>query len=195
MPAFAQHDDIICHHLRTDLLGDCIAVVPVAWKDSGFALLREGDGTPPLVRIQSRCTYGDVFGSHHCDCQGQLREACRLITLDSAGGIVFYLEQEGRGAGLTTKARAYRAAAATGIDSFRFYEESGVPVDSRDYQMIASLLKRLNVPEVRLLTNNLDKCTALEAQGLRVHRHALVTPAPSLAQAYIDAKRNRGHLL
>src|SRR5262249_32040702 len=51
---------------------------------------------PVPVRLHSACLTGDVFGSRRCDCGDQLELA--LARLESAGGgIIIYLEQEGRG--------------------------------------------------------------------------------------------------
>ena len=56
---------------------------------------------PVLVRIHSACLTGDVFGSRRCDCGDQLKLA--ISRMRSAGGIVLYLDQEGRGLGLLNK--------------------------------------------------------------------------------------------
>src|ERR1700721_2873030 len=60
---------------------------------------------PPLVRIHSQCTTGDVFHSLRCDCHDQLELAMALIT-DEGNGILLYEQQEGRGIGLMAKLRA-----------------------------------------------------------------------------------------
>src|SRR6516165_2879321 len=53
---------------------------------------------PVLVRIHSACLTGDVFGSRRCDCGDQLKLA--ISRMRSTGGILLYLDQEGRGLGL-----------------------------------------------------------------------------------------------
>src|SRR5262249_58245967 len=57
------------------------------------------------VRLHSACLTGDVFGSRRCDCGDQLRLALPQLE-QHGGGIILYLEQEGRGLGLANKNRA-----------------------------------------------------------------------------------------
>ena len=57
---------------------------------------------PVPVRLHSACLTGDVFGSSRCDCGDQLRLATKRLN-EEGGGIILYLEQEGRGLGLANK--------------------------------------------------------------------------------------------
>ncbi|HEY8527933.1 MAG TPA: GTP cyclohydrolase II [Acidimicrobiales bacterium] len=144
-----------------------------------------------LVRIHSRCLYGDVFGSQECDCAGQLHHAMELMR--RRGGVLIYLDQEGRGAGLFAKARAYRMRQERGLDSFRSYEHYGYEPDPRRYTIAAELLEDLKLERVTLLTNNPDKVAGLEAHGIAVDRQPLVVPVSERAVPYLESKRARGH--
>ena len=62
---------------------------------------------PVAVRLHSACLTGDLFGSLKCDCGDQLRETVRWMAQND-GGILLYLDQEGRGNGLANKIRAYK---------------------------------------------------------------------------------------
>src|ERR1700746_410540 len=48
---------------------------------------------PPLVRIHSQCTTGEVFHSLRCDCHDQLHLALHAIAEEGAG-VLIYEQQE-----------------------------------------------------------------------------------------------------
>ena len=54
-----------------------------------------------LVRIHDQCFTSEVLGSLRCDCKEQLEGSMRLIKEDE--GVLIYLQQEGRGIGLSNK--------------------------------------------------------------------------------------------
>lgn len=146
-----------------------------------------------LVRIHSKCMYSEVFSSRECDCGWQLRRSRERLTVD--GGVLIYLDQEGRGAGLKMKAAGYGLTHEYGFDTYEAYDKLGVPPDSRDYAEAAQLLKELDLCSVRLLTNNPAKIAALENNGISVTRVPLIpTPSPTTV-AYLEAKKRHGHLL
>lgn len=174
-----------------------VRVVSVDDPDNGGYLLIFGDIVPEhcLVRIHSRCLYGESLGSDDCDCGSELRKALDLI--QSAGaGILVYLEQEGRGAGLIAKACGYRYSEQTGADTFASYEALGYGADPRRYDTAAATLAGLGLRSVRLLTNNPDKIAAARAAGLVVNAVPLHTaPRSERARRYFEAKQLRGHQL
>lgn len=120
---------------------------------------------PPLVRIHSSCLTGDLFASLRCDCNRQLHYS--LDRIKQEGGILIYLNQEGRGIGLYNKIKAY-ALQDGGLDTVEANEKLGLPVDSRQYHIAANILRNKNLFSVRLLTNNLIKVNELEKFGITV---------------------------
>jgi GTP cyclohydrolase II len=148
----------------------------------------------PLVRIHSQCLTGDVFHSLRCDCHDQLHLALGLIAAEGSG-ILLYEEQEGRGIGLMAKLRAYELQ-DQGRDTIQANLELGFKVDYRGFALPAEILKALNIPAVRLITNNPEKVAALEEAGVRVvERVSAAIPSEPTFARYLETKREKlGHL-
>ncbi|MFU8881987.1 MAG: GTP cyclohydrolase II [Rhodobacterales bacterium] len=139
--------------------------------DGGFEHYAIEIGTPDtkhpvLVRLHSACFTGDVLGSLKCDCGPQLQAACARMA-QAGGGVLLYLNQEGRGIGLANKMRAY-ALQDRGFDTVEANHHLGFDDDERDFRIGAALLARLGITSVRLLTNNPAKLAILQAQGITV---------------------------
>ena len=149
---------------------------------------------PVPVRLHSACLTGDAFGSRRCDCGDQLRLALRR--LDRDGGIILYLEQEGRGLGLANKMRAYQLQDA-GLDTLDANTALGFDDDERDYGVAARMLQMLGCREVLLLTNNPAKLDGLSRAGVEVSgRIGLQVPSNPDNRRYLAAKAARaGHQL
>lgn len=150
---------------------------------------------PVLVRLHSACLTGDVLGSLKCDCGPQLHAALAAIAANPGGGILLYLQQEGRGIGLINKLRAY-ALQDQGFDTVDANTRLGFEPDERDFTLAAAMLAQLGVGTVSLLTNNPLKVAGLAAHGLKVDRvaHSMAPNPHNLG--YLDTKRDRqGHLL
>ena len=150
---------------------------------------------PMPVRLHSACLTGDVFESRRCDCGDQLRLALRRLD-EEGGGIILYLEQEGRGLGLANKIRAYRLQDA-GLDTLDANHTLGFDDDERDYGLAAKMLDMLGCKRVRLLTNNPAKLDGLADHGIevvdRIALHGAVNPEN---RRYLTAKAERaGHQL
>src|SRR5437868_14499885 len=150
---------------------------------------------PVPVRLHSACLTGDVFGSRRCDCGDQLKLA--LVRLDEAGGgVILYLEQEGRGLGLANKMRAYQLQDG-GLDTVDANTTLGFDDDERDYSIAARMLEMLGCTRVRLMTNNPAKLKSLAEAGIEVSgRLPLHTPINADNRRYLTAKATRaGHRL
>ncbi|MEG8221329.1 GTP cyclohydrolase II [Sphingomonas sp. HH69] len=153
------------------------------------------DASPPVVRLHSECLTGDVLGSLKCDCGPQLHQALHQIA-DAPWGVLLYLRQEGRGIGLVNKLRAY-AMQDQGFDTVDANVRLGFAIDARDFSVAARMLDLLGVAQVRLLTNNPNKVTGLEAAGIGViERLPIILPPNPHNERYLATKRDRtGHQL
>lgn len=151
---------------------------------------------PVTARVHSECLTGDALGSLRCDCGPQLRDGLRLVA-ESRNGLLVYLRgHEGRGIGIGNKLAAY-ALQESGVDTVDANTELGLPVDAREYDCAADILRFFGVTSVELITNNPDKVSALEASGIEVHSR-LDAPVHWGTHNihYLQTKRERmGHLL
>ena len=121
---------------------------------------------PTLVRIHSACFTGDVLGSLKCDCGPQLHAATKMIN-DEGGGLLIYLNQEGRGIGLANKIRAY-SLQNQGFDTVEANHRLGFEDDERDFQLGATILKKMRITNIQLITNNPSKISTMEKYGVTV---------------------------
>jgi GTP cyclohydrolase II len=171
-----------------------VAFRPTDGGPEHLALLIGSASEIPLVRLHSACLTGDVLGSLKCDCGPQLRAAVNRIA--QAGGILLYLQQEGRGIGLLNKLRAYQLQ-DQGFDTVDANLRLGFGEDERDFDLAGAMLKALGVSRIRLLSNNPAKASALADQGIEVVElvaHSFGENPHN--QRYLDTKRDRqGHRL
>ena len=155
-----------------------------------------GNEDPLFLRLHSECLTGDVFGSLCCDCGEQLQAALSEIQRRGAG-VLIYLRQEGRGIGLGNKLRAYDLQHRQGLNTLEANEALGFPVDMREYDLAAMILKDLGIKNVLLNSNNPLKAASLRNFGLTI-----VSVEPSIVPPnehnvdYIRAKEElMGHTL
>lgn len=113
----------------------------VAQRDQVAIVIGQPDLSAPVpVRVHSSCLTGDLFGSLKCDCGDQLRGTAGWMA-QHGGGIVLYLDQEGRGNGLANKIRAYDLQ-ARGLDTYEADEALGFGLDQRRFDFAAAMLTR-----------------------------------------------------
>jgi len=147
------------------------------------------------VRLHSACLTGDLFGSLKCDCGDQLRETVQWMA-ENDGGVLLYLDQEGRGNGIANKMRAYKLQ-SQGWDTYDADEVLGFDLDQRHFDFAATMLKQLGITRVVALTNNPQKIGAIEAAGLEVAASQRVLGRPTAHNVrYLASKRDRaGHFI
>tara|TARA_Y200000002_G_scaffold184349_1_gene152214 strand:- start:1100 stop:1690 length:591 start_codon:yes stop_codon:yes gene_type:complete len=150
---------------------------------------------PVLSRIHSQCITGESFFSMRCDCRYQLTESLKQIA-DIGRGVVFYLQQEGRGIGLSNKIKAY-SLQDKGLDTVEANHHLGFKEDERTYENVAGMINFLAIKKLDLMTNNPKKIEALKSMGVEVsQRVPLFTSSNKYNEKYISTKiKKLGHLI
>jgi 3,4-dihydroxy 2-butanone 4-phosphate synthase/GTP cyclohydrolase II len=130
------------------------------------------DGENVLVRVQTHCLTGHVFGSPSCHCREQMDRAMAMIAAEGRG-VLLYLRDMGRG----------RPAVALldyhGKQTVDANETIGLSGEQREYGIGAQILSSLKIHSMRILTNHPRKLVALEAYGLKITEQVPLTPAHS----------------
>ncbi len=149
----------------------------------------EGVEEIPILRMHSKCLFGESFGSQKCECGPQLEEGIAEVITNK--GILVYLDQEGRGHSLHDKFREYKLQ-EQGLDTFQASEALGLKADARSYEVVADILKERGITKVRLLSNNPDKVSQLRNFGIEVVESvASDVEVNEYNKRYLDAKAAR----
>ncbi len=128
-----------------------------------------------LVRMHSRCTYGDVFGSSVCECGRLVRDSMRAIAEEGAGVLV-YLHESGPGFRLEKDARGEPRLVSHGRDFMHYKGEAGQRQLQHEHGLGAQILSDLGLHTIRLLTNHPRKIVALEGFGIEIVEQVPVDP-------------------
>ncbi|MDP3698657.1 MAG: GTP cyclohydrolase II [Nanoarchaeota archaeon] len=168
-----------------------------AYKDNSGEHLVLQKGTSKnnvLVRLHSQCLTGDALASLRCDCGEQLGLALQKIAQE--GGLLIYLQQEGRGIGLFNKIMAYHYQ-DQGLDTVEANAKLGFKDDAREYVIAAEILKDLGIKSICLLTNNPRKVSALRQAGIEIIQSIplLVKPNKVNTSYLITKQAKLGHNL
>jgi GTP cyclohydrolase II len=149
---------------------------------------------PVLCRIHSACFTGDILGSLKCDCGAQLNEALEQMG-NEKNGILLYLNQEGRGIGLTNKMRAY-SLQNEGFDTVEANHRLGFEDEERDFKIASDILKNMGFNSVRLITNNPKKIEMMNNNGITVVKRIAINVGKTAENKnYLATKRQKsGHL-
>lgn len=148
------------------------------------------------LRIHDACMTSETFYSLKCDCRLQLNQAMEYIS--AHGGLVIYLNQEGRGIGLANKIAAYDLQETCHLDTVQANRALGLPDDVRDYIAVKDILDHFGIDSVLLMTNNLRKRECLEQLGIAVVGRipCVVKPqSPQMKKYMQDKAEQMGHLI
>ena len=204
--------DLIAHRHQTDSIIIKGVEVTLPTKNGSFKLIpfiQESNGLehialvkgelnkdePILTRVHSSCMTGDIFGSYRCDCGVQLHKAMEMIEKEGRG-VLIYLNQEGRGIGLSNKIKAYKLQ-EQGRDTVEANVDLGFKDDERDYGVGANILWELGLGKLKLITNNPVKRAGLEGYGLTIVENIPLVIEPNEHNAfYLKTKQDKmGHFL
>jgi 3,4-dihydroxy 2-butanone 4-phosphate synthase / GTP cyclohydrolase II len=105
-----------------------------------------------MVRMHSRCVYGDVFGSNMCECGRMIRASLHAIA-EEGMGVLVYLHATG------LHATGQLRTASHALEPQRSQHEHGIG---------AQILSDLGLHTIRLLTNHPRKVVALEGFGIEI---------------------------
>ena len=120
-----------------------------------------------LVRMHSRCLYGDVFGSTGCDCAGLVRNSLQTIAQQGLGVLV-YLHETGPGFRVERGPSGEARMVSHGRDFMHYKGEDGQRQLQHEHGIGAQILCDLGLHTIRLLTNHPRKIVALEGFGIEI---------------------------
>jgi 3,4-dihydroxy 2-butanone 4-phosphate synthase/GTP cyclohydrolase II len=120
-----------------------------------------------LVRMHSRCLYGDVFGSSGCDCGSLVRGSLEAIAREGAGVLV-YLHETGPGFRMERDPDGARRMLSHDRAFLHYAGEAGQRQMQHEHGIGAQILSDLGLHTIRLLTNHPRKIVALEGFGIEI---------------------------
>ena len=132
-----------------------------------------GGSEPALLRIESACAFGHLFGSLQCDCGWQWRTSLRTIIEAGRGILLYAVDQDARGAGMAAHFDIYQLRQQEDLDTSEVFVRIGALWDSRDYTPVPQLLRAVGTRTIALMSNNAARVALLEEAGFDVTRAPL----------------------
>jgi 3,4-dihydroxy 2-butanone 4-phosphate synthase/GTP cyclohydrolase II len=120
-----------------------------------------------LVRMHSRCVFGDVFGSTYCACALLVQDSLRTIA-EAGQGVLVYLHETGPGFRIDPNGTGTPAILSHGRDFMHYQGEEGPRHLQHEHGIGAQILSDLGLHKIRLLTNHPRRIVALEGFGIEV---------------------------
>ncbi|HMD70626.1 MAG TPA: 3,4-dihydroxy-2-butanone-4-phosphate synthase [Bryobacteraceae bacterium] len=176
--------DLIRHRLKTERFVRRLAEGSIETEFGEFLTVAYGSDLNPechlalvrgdvagqervLVRMHSRCPFGDVFGSTACDCGLLVRNSLRAIAAEGRGVLV-YLHESGPGFRTERDAYGRQRMVSHGRDFMHYKDQAGQRQLQHEHGIGAQILSDLGLHTIRLLTNHPRKIVALEGFGIEV---------------------------
>lgn len=153
-----------------------------------------------VVRIDSGCETGQLFGDQTCECRGQLELTLEAIREAGEGMLINVPRQDGRGLGLPFKLATLYLQAALNVDTVAasaMLDPDGER-DTRTYAGIVAILKFFDIPataQIILASNNPKKGGVFVENGWQEPIFKpIVVPATEHTKRHLAAKqREFGH--
>lgn len=153
-----------------------------------------------VLRTDSGCETGQVFGDLTCECHGQLHLALKTLEEVGEGMLINIPRQDGRGMGLTFKLATLWIQDVLGVntvESASLLAPGGV-IDIRTYSGVICILKFFGIPttcRINLATNNPKKADVFAENGYMVADYIPVVIEPNEhTKAHLKAKQEHlGH--
>jgi 3,4-dihydroxy 2-butanone 4-phosphate synthase/GTP cyclohydrolase II len=171
--------------------------------DTEMFMPRFNDPSRLMLRTDSGCETGQMFGDLTCECGDQLRLAMEAIGQYGEGMIVNIPSQDGRGMGLPFKLGTLWLQDALGvhtIESASMLAPGGV-IDVRTYSGVVAVLRYFGIPEtceINLATNNPKKAGIFTENGYGLNDEftPIIAAPTEYTRAHLAAKEQfLGHQL
>jgi 3,4-dihydroxy 2-butanone 4-phosphate synthase/GTP cyclohydrolase II len=154
-----------------------------------------------LIRTDSGCETGQVFGDRTCECREQLQLALKTVANRGEGMVVNIPHQDGRGMGLPFKLATLRLQVQLKLNTVEAayaIAPNGV-IELRTYSGVIGVLKYFGVPEttkINLATNNPHKAKIFMENGYSVVDYTAIRIEPTEhTEVHLQAKQEHlGHL-
>jgi GTP cyclohydrolase II len=152
------------------------------------------DTTDLLLRVDSGCETGQLFGDRTCECRDQLELGLEKIAERGEGIVINIPRQDGRGLGLPFKLATLRLQEDLQVDTI---EASALldPDGSRDTRTFAGvigILKFFEIPSgtrIGLMSNNNKKLEIFTDNGYRGKLVPVVVPPTIYTLPHLKAKQ------
>lgn len=155
-----------------------------------------------LLRIDSGCETGQLFGDRTCECRDQLEVCLEKIAAKKEGLVIHIPRQDGRGLGLPFKLATLRLQTDLGVTTTEAFSmlDPDRRRDIRSYSGVIAILRFLNIPPstpVHLASNNPHKASVFAENGFSIaDLEPLRIPPTDLTRRHLEAKqRDMGQLL
>jgi len=151
-----------------------------------------------ILRIDSGCETGQVFGDLTCECHEQLHLALKTIEDVGEGMIINIPHQDGRGMGLTFKLATLWLQDTLGlntVESATLLAPGGV-IDIRTYSGVICILEFFGIlknSKINLTTNNPQKARVFAENGYTIIEYTPIVIDPN-EHTEIHLKAKQEHL-